>query len=131
MVASMRTPQIYQCAIAGAGVSNLDAANAEFSGNRISRANLKKTREGGFSPINHVEDVNIPILVIHGEHDQRVQINQSDWFVSQLEKNKKAHEYIVLEDADHFVSTIDYENAMILYESMIEFLREDCGPGGL
>lgn len=131
MVASMRDPNIYQCAIAGAGVSDLNAANAEFSTNRITRGQLKKTREGGLSPIDSVENVNVPILVVHGEHDQRVQINQSDWFVDQLKKHNKPHKYIVLEDADHFSNTIDYGNAKILYTEMLDFLKNDCGPGGL
>jgi dipeptidyl aminopeptidase/acylaminoacyl peptidase len=131
MVASLRTPNIYQCAIAGAGVSDLDAANAEFGGNRISRSELKRTREGGLSPIEFVEKVNIPILVIHGEHDQRVQINQSDRFVDALKRNNKFHKYIVLEDADHFSNTINAENAEIMYTEILRFLREDCGPGGL
>lgn len=131
MMAAIRSPQIYQCAIAGAGVSDLDAANAEFSTSRISRSELRRTREGGISPLNHVEDVNIPVLIVHGEHDQRVQINQSDWFVRQLEKHDKPHRYIVLEDADHFSNTINYENAKILYTAMLEFLKDDCGPGGL
>ncbi|MCR9196724.1 MAG: prolyl oligopeptidase family serine peptidase, partial [Hyphomonas sp.] len=131
MMATIREPQIYQCAIAGAGVSDLDAANAEFSGNRITRDELKRTREGGISPVDHVEDANIPVLVIHGEHDQRVQINQSDWFVNQLKKHNKPHKYIVLEDADHFSNTINYENARILYTEMLSFLKNDCGPGGL
>ena len=131
MVGSMRDPNIYQCTIAGAGVSDLNAANAEFSTSRISRSELKRTREGGLSPIDQVENVNVPILVVHGEHDQRVQINQSDWFVDQLKKNNKPHKYIVLEDADHFSNTIDYENAKILYTEMLDFLKNDCGPGGL
>ncbi len=131
MMATIREPQIYQCAIAGAGVSDLDAANAEFSTNRITRGELRRTREGGISPVDHVEDANIPVLVVHGEHDQRVQINQSDWFVGQLKKHNKPHKYIVLEDADHFSNTINYENAKILYTEMLSFLKNDCGPGGL
>ncbi|MGB3627143.1 MAG: prolyl oligopeptidase family serine peptidase, partial [Henriciella sp.] len=131
MMSAVRTPQIYQCAIAGAGVSDLDAANAEFSTNRISRSELKRTREGGISPVDHVADVNIPVLIVHGEHDQRVQLNQSDWFVDQLKKNGKTYEYLVLEDADHFYNTINYDNAAIFYEKMLDFLENDCGPGGL
>ena len=131
MIASLRQPQIYQCTIAGAGISDLDAANAEFSGNRLTRESLRRQRQGGLSPIDHMEQVNVPILVIHGEHDQRVQINQSDRFVNQLKKLNKRHKYIVLEDADHFSNTISHENASMFYSEMISFLKNDCGPGGL
>lgn len=131
MVAAVRQPNIYQCAIAGAGVNDVDRANAGFSGNRTSRSELKRTREGGLSPLDYVDDLNVPMLVIHGEHDQRVLIEQSDMFVNGLERYNKSHEYIVLEDADHFSNTINAENARILYTNMLRFLREDCGPGGL
>jgi dipeptidyl aminopeptidase/acylaminoacyl peptidase len=131
MAAAQREPNIYQCTIAGAGVSDVDRANAGFSGNRISRSELRRTREGGVSPIDHVEDVNVPMLVIHGEHDQRVLLEQSDMFVNLLERYNKPHRYIILEDADHFYNTIDEANARILYTEMLKFLREECGPGGL
>ena len=131
MAAAQREPNVYQCTIAGAGVSDLDKANAGFSGNRISRSELKRTREGGLSPIDHVAEVNVPMLVVHGEHDQRVLIGQSNDFVSRLEQFNKPHEYIILEDADHFYNTINSDNARILYTNMLRFLAEECGPGGL
>ena len=36
-----------------------------------------------------------------------------------------------LEDADHFFNTFKYHHWMTLYNSMIDYLKYDCGPGGL
>ena len=33
--------------------------------------------------------------------------------------------------ADHFYNTLFYEHQIELYTSMIDYLKNDCGPGGL
>jgi hypothetical protein len=38
---------------------------------------------------------------------------------------------VELDGADHFYSTLFYRHQIMLYESIISFLRDDCGPGGL
>lgn len=131
MTASQRTPQIYQCAIAGAGVSDPDLFSSGFSGSRITRAQLKARRSDGYSPFHNTEKTNIPILVIHGALDERVHLEHSDIFVDGLKKNGKYHKYVVLKDSDHFINRIPYADYKIYFSEMINYLREDCGPGGL
>ncbi len=134
--ASVRTPQIYQCAIAGAGVSDLNQIGADFGRGRIGRALI---REGykGMSPVEQVENTNIPILVIHGEVDQRVPIYQGNRFVDGLKRHNKPYKYVILNDADHFSNTIGYENQKILYTELLNWLAGPCGmataanPGSL
>ena len=45
------------------------------------------------SPIEHVEDIDAPLLVLHGEEDVRVPISQSELLVEELEKHGKRHEF--------------------------------------
>ena len=52
-------------------------------------------------------------------------------YMDQLDKYHKPYKYVELEGADHFYSTLFYEHQIKLYESLIGFLRDDCGPGGL
>lgn len=40
-------------------------------------------------------------------------------------------EYVSLKDADHFFDTFKYHHWMTLYETMIDYLKHECGPGGL
>lgn len=131
MTASVRSPNIYQCAVAGAGVSDPQMANAEFSGGKLVRAQLDQSRKGGVSPRREAAKANIPIFVVHGDLDQRVKIKQSDVFVKELKRYNKDHKYLVLENSDHFSNTIPYEDAKIFYKELISYLKNDCGPGGL
>ena len=124
--ASIRKPQMYKCVIAGAGVADIEEQNAGFSDNRRARRQLKRSY-GGLNPIKHVNEVSVPILVIHGELDQRVRLVQSAQFVDKLEKLGKPHKNIVLKGADHFGATLDYDHRVLMYTEMLNFLKNDCG----
>ena len=40
-------------------------------------------------------------------------------------------EFITLEEADHFGNTLMYTHQQQLYTKMLDYLANDCGPGGL
>jgi dipeptidyl aminopeptidase/acylaminoacyl peptidase len=130
MVAATRNPNIFQCSIPGAGVSDITDLRAGLSGSSILRRIQRPTIKG-VSPVQKVADVNIPVLVIHGDRDQRVRIEQSQKFVDGLKRHNKPHKFVVLEGADHFYGTIFYEHFSKMYGEMLTFLQKDCGPGGL
>lgn len=130
MAAAVRNPQIYQCSIPGAGVSDPIRIRASFIRNRQQRP-LLTVGYAGVIPIKEVEKVNIPMLILHGEFDRRVRIRQSEDFVSALKRADKPHKFVVLEGADHFGVTLGYDNRMEMYTEMDNFLKNDCGPGGL
>jgi dipeptidyl aminopeptidase/acylaminoacyl peptidase len=133
LIAASRTPQLYQCTIAGAAV-----ADRLMQINYI-RDNLRGADEiswtdmwdDSISPIEEVEKVNIPILVIHGSVDQRVPTKHAKKYVKQLDKYHKDYKYVELDGADHFSNTLFFRHQKLLYESMIDYLKNDCGPGGL
>ena len=130
MAASVRDPQIYQCSIPGAGVSDPIRIRASFIRNRAQRP-LLTVGYAGVIPMEEIEKVNIPMLILHGEFDRRVRIRQSEDFVAALKRADKPHKFVVLEGADHFGVTLGYDNRMEMYTEMENFLKNDCGPGGL
>ncbi len=135
LVAASRTPQIYQCVIAGAAVSDMikqvnTIANESWFRGAVKIQQLAY-RKGALNPIDNVEKVNVPILLIHGSVDQRVQPVQARIYVKELEKYGKPYKFVELEGADHFSNTLFFEHQIELYESMIDFLANDCGPNGL
>ena len=74
LVAASRTPQIYQCVIAGAAVSD-NIMQLNYYRDRARGAPLVEQESmwvDSISPIKEVEKVNVPILLIHGSVDQRV-----------------------------------------------------------
>jgi dipeptidyl aminopeptidase/acylaminoacyl peptidase len=133
LVAASRTPQIYQCVIAGAAVSNPRRQTNEYG--NASSGTGKVWQEvyqfGAVQPTEEVAKVNVPILLIHGSVDQRVRPRQARMYMKELEKFNKPYKFVELDGADHFYSTLFYGHQLKLYESMIDFLSNDCGPNGL
>jgi dipeptidyl aminopeptidase/acylaminoacyl peptidase len=70
-------------------------------------------------------------LLIHGDVDQRVPLDNARVYRRALDKHKKNYKYVELEGADHFSSTLFYKHQLELYQSLIDYLKNDCGPGGL
>ena len=87
--------------------------------------------DDSISPLKEVDKVNVPMLIIHGDVDQRVPPDHAKKYLRALDKIGKPYEYLELEGADHFSSTLFYRHQIALYETMIDFLKNDCGPGGL
>lgn len=123
--ASMRENNIYQCTVAGAGVSDLTRMNAVVNESRFLRE-LQAPTIKGVSPLSQVEKVNIPILVIHGDIDSRVPIIHSRNFVDKLIQFKKEHKYIELKEADHFYDTLFYDHNTKFYTALIDWLDNSC-----
>ncbi|TNE67512.1 MAG: S9 family peptidase [Alphaproteobacteria bacterium] len=123
---SMRDNNIYQCAIAGAGVADLKRLNAGLHDNLFLRK-LQRPTIKGVSPLDQVEKVNVPIMVVHGDIDQRVPVSHSRDFVSRLEKLGKDYRYVELEGADHFYNTLYLRHKRSLYTNLLDWLDNHCG----
>ena len=131
-VAASRTPQLYQCTVAGAGVFDT-ALQFQYQRRGLEGGLLKRYlayEEAGVDPFDEVEKVNVPILVVHGVVDHRVLVDHATKYVRLLEKHKKPHKYVKLEGAGHFYSTLLYDHQLEFFTAMIDFLRDDCGLGG-
>ena len=71
--------------------------------------------------------VNVPILIIHGDVDQRVPPEHFEKYVDELDRAGVLYKKLILEGADHFSNTLFYHHKISLYENMLEFLGNDCG----
>jgi dipeptidyl aminopeptidase/acylaminoacyl peptidase len=54
------------------------------------------------SPARHVEAIQIPVLLMHGDKDFTVQVNHSREMESRLRHAGKTVEAVYLDDADHY-----------------------------
>jgi dipeptidyl aminopeptidase/acylaminoacyl peptidase len=127
LIAASRAPQLYQCVIAGASIADPVRQRNEYRNDRGATKILNDYRLGAVSPIEEIDKVNVPMLLVHGDVDQRVQLYQAEMYVDKLEKLGKPHKFVVLEGADHFYDTLFFEHQIQMYESMIDFLQNDCG----
>ncbi|MEM9084489.1 MAG: prolyl oligopeptidase family serine peptidase [Pseudomonadota bacterium] len=135
LVSLTRDEQIYQCAIAGAAVADPAKTYRQRSaGNRSPKAlDDWAQRRGmiGVNPIEEVEKVNIPLLMVHGEDDARVLYYHYTDYKKEFEKAGKEGQFLTLDDADHFYRTLMYSHQQQFYTKMLDYLANDCGPGGL
>ncbi|MXZ44056.1 MAG: S9 family peptidase [Gammaproteobacteria bacterium] len=133
LMATIRDPQIYQCAVAGAAVSDpvMQLNNYRYGLRGASKNEQFGTWLTAVSPIDEAEKVNIPLLLVHGSADARVSLDHLIKYRRQLEKFDKEYQYVELPNAAHFYGTLNYKHREKFYGEMLRFLKEDCGPDGL
>jgi len=133
LVAASREEQIYQCAVAGAAVAD-NVLQLNYYVSRLEGASLIEQRNfwrDSISPIDEVENVNIPMLIVHGSVDQRVPLEHAERYLEALDEAGKSYQYLELDGADHFSNTLTYDHQLAFFTKMLDFLANDCGPGGL
>jgi len=129
MASIVRPDPPYQCAIAGAGLSELRYFDkVTFEGN-FGREFQNPTIEG-LSPFDVAEKASIPIYIFHGDRDQRVPIEQSRKYVRALKRAGKDVEYEEIVDLWHSYPWFPQHHLAIL-SSVEDYLGNRCGPGGL
>ncbi len=133
LIAAAREEQIYQCVIAGAAVTD-PILQVNYYRDRVQGAPFIEQVNmwtQSISPIEEVESVNVPLLLIHGDVDQRVPPVHAAKYRRALEEADKNFRYVELEGADHFSSTLFYHHQLELYTNLIGYLQDECGPNGL
>lgn len=129
MMGAIRSPNIFQCAVAGAGVSDINYMRRQT--NRSVLRDLQYPTIGGISPIEHVDEVNIPILLVHGDRDIVVPISESQRFARKLASKKKEHQWLKIKDLGHTSNTFRHQHNEIFYAKLVDWFANDCGPEGL
>lgn len=123
------TNDLYKCSIGVAVVSDMKQQLSYYA-NRMGTGaqdfRQKEYRKGSISPIDVVDQVKIPLLVIHGDKDQRTPIKHAYKYVDDLKKYNKDHKFVVLEGADHFYNSLNFDNFMTVYNESLNFM-ETCG----
>lgn len=127
--ASVRPNGLYKCAIAGAGVSDIERIWAKFFTNPFFRQRQEPTVRG-LSPLTKADKIEIPIMVYHGDRDQTVPIIQSELFVDKAKAAGKPVEYHALKDYAHGPAWTRKTNAEQL-NLISTYLASGCGKDGL
>ncbi len=74
------------------------------------------------SPINHAEKITGPLLLIHGNHDNRVNIEGSRMMYKKLMDLKKPVDFLEVEGQGHGFKGL--ENNMLYYKTIFSFLEK-------
>lgn len=129
MAAAVRPDSPYKCAIAGAGVSDLDWAKRTWGESRIQRQ-MQGDTVGGMNPLRNLSSINVPMLVYSGDRDQTVPIVQSRQWVSALQSARAPVRYFEVKDMPHSLPWWPSWQEQTLTE-IGNYLATDCGGGGL
>jgi len=127
MAAAVRPNGLYKCAIAGAGVSDIDRIWARYYTNQYFREGQSTTVKG-LSPLKVADKIQIPIYVYHGERDQTVPIEQSQWFVA---KAKESGQQVTWREFKDYAHGPAWTRGIMADQlrGIDEYLVSGCGGG--
>lgn len=136
LMAPIRSPGTFKCAIDFAGISDYaielnksDTQETVFGRNYLYNAVGRDDASiKAVSPIDHIDQFNVPVLIVHGEKDPRVPIKNATELRDALDKAGKPYEWLVKPKELHgFYS--EANNTQFL-EHMQAFLAKYIGPDG-
>ncbi|MFN3212258.1 MAG: alpha/beta hydrolase family protein [Henriciella sp.] len=122
-VGATRPDTPFNCSVAGAGISDIAPIRGSIGDSRFLRKYQEPT-VSGFSAISRVKDVTMPMLVVHGEDDATVPVDQSRIFVRDLKRNDADYDYIEIKDMFH--SPWRYEHNIAWFPELLEFFETKC-----
>lgn len=132
LMATIKTPDMFRCAVSIAGVANLKDVverSQKFTNNEFVKNQIGDDYDDleARSPYYAAEKVTTPILLIHGDEDRVVDVDQSRDMADALEDHDKEVKYVELEAGDHFLSI--QRNRHAAFEAMDGFLKQHLNHG--
>ncbi len=135
LVGATFTPDVFCCAAAAMGPSNLITFIQSIPpywkpmldlmykrvGNPETEADFLRSR----SPLFKVDQIEIPMLIAQGANDVRVKQAESEQVVAAMEEKGIDHEYMVFDDEGH--GFIKPENRLEFYTGLERFLAKHMG----
>ena len=127
---AIRNPERYRCAVSFAGVTDIEA---QLKSNRKSFAATRYFREWRtkiqgesnidlktVSPLAQAARLKVPVMIVHGEDDERVSVKQGRQMVAALEASKADVTSMFYKDGGHsFSSSEDYADFLRRLEAFL------------
>ncbi len=124
----VREPDLYRCAVSTVGVTDLnlmrkwgDIQRSESGRNYLDTQIGKDPVElHEHSPVKHVAKIQVPVLLVHGRHDQRVSFEHAKAMQEAMAKAGKPLETYFFGNETHGI--YDDENRKEYYGRVLKFL---------
>jgi dipeptidyl aminopeptidase/acylaminoacyl peptidase len=120
-------PDLFAVGVDIVGISNFVTFLENTSGYRRAHreaeyGSLEKDRAflERISPMNHIEKIRVPVMVIHGANDPRVPLSEAEQLVAALESRGIETEFLVFADEGH--GLVKLANKLVAYPAIITFL---------
>jgi dipeptidyl aminopeptidase/acylaminoacyl peptidase len=133
----VKTPELYRCGVSFAGVSDIEYMFNDSSDRNSSKVvrELMRSRIGDVrqnkeafdqvSPLKHADLIKAPVLLMHGDEDERVPISHGKKMKKALEQNHKEVEWLVFEEEGHGLRYV--RNQALYFETLLAFLDKYIG----
>ena len=135
LVGATFTPDVFACAVAGVGPSNLVSfietippywtPLLDLFSRRVGNPETEREFLESRSPLFKVDQIKILILIAQGANDPRVKKSESEQIVAAMEEKGIPHEYVVFEDEGH--GFLKAENRLKFYGIAEKFLADNLG----
>ncbi|WP_150131460.1 alpha/beta hydrolase family protein [Caulobacter mirabilis] len=116
----------FRCAIAGAGVAELPRWRNLVSDSPFGRAFQGETLRG-MDPWQRAAETSIPMMIYHGDRDQRVPIREGMGMYEKLRAAGKPVTFLELKDMGHQYDKWSADNVKQVLTGVETFLANDCG----
>jgi dipeptidyl aminopeptidase/acylaminoacyl peptidase len=133
----VREPDLYRCAIGYAGIYDLELRleSGALSDSHRGKAFLERSLGTDLaqlrarSPVYNAQNIKVPVLLIHGTADGRVDFEHAKRMKVALEKNHKQFEFLALSGEAH--GAYDETTRREVYERILQFLSANLSarPG--
>ncbi|MGB5943548.1 MAG: S9 family peptidase [Leeuwenhoekiella sp.] len=132
-----KTPDLYACGVDYVGVSNIftfmDTMPAYWQPYKEIVKEIWYDQDNPeeriimeeVSPVYHIDKIEVPLMVVQGANDPRVNIDESDQIVSALREKDVDVPYMVKYDEGHGFAK--EENSLDLYKAMMGFYAKHLG----
>jgi dipeptidyl aminopeptidase/acylaminoacyl peptidase len=124
LIGGIKEPGLYRCIVSIAGVSDMKELaweNEAFYGGRWS-TQLATGNEAGDnnSPLKRAAELKLPVMLVHGTWDTRVNIAQSRSMARALSRGGNPAKVVIIEKGDHSLSKP--EMRLTLFQNLEQFL---------
>jgi dipeptidyl aminopeptidase/acylaminoacyl peptidase len=133
----IKTPDLFRCGVSFAGVSDLTYMfkdDSDVNDDPVARLSQRrtvgdpKTQQQAFdavSPLKNAALIKAPLLLVHGNEDERVPIAHSRKLLAELRRHRKSVEWLELEGEGHGIWGKD--NRQRFYDALLRFLDTHIG----
>ena len=136
----VKTPELYRCGVSVAGVADLKSELTEdsdiskdvdvaerFRLHSVGDPAKVTTDFEAISPLAHADGIGVPVLIVHGDLDQRVPLRQGRRMADALEAAHKDVRWLEFPREAHGIADVDDRRKY--YEAVFELFKRTIGEG--
>ncbi len=133
----IKTPDLYRCGVTLAGVAdiglmltdgsdtNMNKMSREWQRVAVGDRQRDKATFDAVSPLRQAARLRAPLLIAHGEDDQRVPVTHAKKLKSALDAAGKPYEWLPLQGEGHSLRSVQAQQ--LYFERLLAFLERHIG----